>query len=99
MATTCFHHHDRETGRACTRCGRPACPDCLTQASVGSQCFECVRAARPKGTVRIRQTIARDPLVATKLIIAVNVSVFIYLAVRVQTVYGGSRSLTLVSDW
>ena len=32
--------------RACTRCGRPACPDCLIQASVGSQCFECVRAGR-----------------------------------------------------
>ena len=30
----------RLTGRRCTRCGRPACPDCLVQASVGSQCFE-----------------------------------------------------------
>ena len=59
--TTCFHHHDRETGRACTRCGRPACPDCLIQASVGSQCFECVKRGAPKQTVRIRQTLQRDP--------------------------------------
>src|SRR6478735_4237891 len=93
--TTCFHHQDRETGRACTRCGRPACPDCLTQAAVGSQCFECIRAARPKGTVRIRQTIARDPLVATKLIIAVNVALFVYLSIRDSTVNGGHTSLDL----
>jgi membrane associated rhomboid family serine protease len=53
--STCFHHPDRETGRACTRCGRPACPDCLTQASVGSQCFECIGATAPKTTDRARR--------------------------------------------
>jgi membrane associated rhomboid family serine protease len=89
---TCFHHQDRETGRACTRCGRPACPDCLVQAAVGSQCFECVRAGRPKGTIRIRQTIQRDPLIATKLIIAVNVAAFILIALRDQTVSGGGAT-------
>jgi membrane associated rhomboid family serine protease len=53
--TTCFHHPDRETGRACTRCGRPACPDCLIQASVGSQCFECARAGTPPRSERARR--------------------------------------------
>ncbi|MBW3667791.1 MAG: hypothetical protein KY443_01145, partial [Actinobacteria bacterium] len=43
---TCFHHSDRETGRACTRCGRPACVDCLHEAPVGAHCWECIRAAR-----------------------------------------------------
>ncbi|HEX3491373.1 MAG TPA: rhomboid family intramembrane serine protease [Streptosporangiaceae bacterium] len=28
---------------SCSRCGRPACPDCLRSAAVGQQCVECVR--------------------------------------------------------
>jgi membrane associated rhomboid family serine protease len=91
---TCFHHQDRETGRACTRCGRPACPDCLTQASVGSQCFECIRADRPKGTVRIRQTIERDPLLATKLIIGINVAMFALIFLRDSTISGNGPTST-----
>jgi membrane associated rhomboid family serine protease len=77
---TCFHHQDRETGRACTRCGRPACPDCLIQASVGSQCFECVKRGVPKKTVRIRTTLKRDPLIATKTIIALTVVGYVWIA-------------------
>ena len=89
---TCFHHQDRETGRACTRCGRPACPECLVQAAVGSQCFECVRAGAPKRGVRIRQTIERDPLIATKILIAINVVAFVVIAVRDGTVKGGGHT-------
>jgi len=88
---TCFHHQDRETGRACTRCGRPACPECLTQAAVGSQCFECVRAGRTKGTVRIRQTIQRDPLMATKLLVGINVAAFVLISLHDKTVTGNGR--------
>jgi membrane associated rhomboid family serine protease len=79
---TCFHHQDRETGRACTRCGRPACPDCLIQAAVGSQCFECVKRGVPKRTVRIRQTLQRDPLIATKLIASVTLGAVVLIAIR-----------------
>ena len=43
----CYRHPDRETGRSCTRCGRPCCSDCLQAVSVGSQCPECLREARP----------------------------------------------------
>jgi membrane associated rhomboid family serine protease len=86
---TCFHHQDRETGRACTRCGRPACSDCLTQAPVGSQCFECIRAAQPKRAVRIRQTMRRQALLATWSIIAINLAVYVYLSFRDQTLDGG----------
>lgn len=89
---TCFHHQDRETGRACTRCGRPACPDCLTQAAVGSQCFECIREGRPKGTVRIRQTIKRDPLIATKILIGLNVAVFVLVYLRDSTISGNGQT-------
>lgn len=89
---TCFHHTDRETGRACTRCGRPACPDCLIQASVGSQCFECVKRGVPKRTVRIRQTLNRDPLIATKLIAAITVGGYLLISLREGSLEGTGRT-------
>ena len=51
--TTCYRHPDRETGRRCTRCGRPACPECLREASVGSHCVDCVKAAAPTTRQRV----------------------------------------------
>jgi membrane associated rhomboid family serine protease len=59
---------------------------------VGSQCFECVRAGRPKGTVRIRQTIERDPLIATKLLIALNVAIYVYIFAVDATISGNGRT-------
>ena len=41
MAETCYRHPDRETGVACSNCGRPICPDCMTATSVGMRCPEC----------------------------------------------------------
>lgn len=79
--TTCYRHPDRETGRHCTRCGRPACPDCLTQASVGSHCVECVAASQPSTGQRITRAVASShSLIATKTIIAINVLAFLYIA-------------------
>jgi len=74
---TCFHHHDRETGRHCTRCGRPACGECLHQAAVGSQCWECIRAARPPTKERVRRSIAGRPIIATQILIGLNVVAFL----------------------
>ena len=39
----CYRHPDRATPVGCTRCGRPACPECLRSAPVGQQCVDCVQ--------------------------------------------------------
>lgn len=39
----CTFHPDRPTLLRCTRCGRPACPDCLRDAPVGAHCVACLR--------------------------------------------------------
>jgi len=77
---TCFHHKGRETGRCCTRCGRPACSDCLHQAAVGSQCFECVRAARPPTRERVRRWNATAGPLVTKVLLGINVAVYVLTA-------------------
>src|SRR5437660_12920402 len=78
--TTCFHHPNRETGRSCTRCGRPACPECLHDAPVGAHCFECIRAARPPTGERLRRWSATSGPLATKVLIALNVVVYVATA-------------------
>jgi membrane associated rhomboid family serine protease len=40
---TCYRHSDRETNVACSNCGRPICPDCMTSTPVGMRCPECAR--------------------------------------------------------
>lgn len=88
--TTCFHHTTRETGRACTRCGRPACPDCLHDAAVGAHCWECVREARPPARERVRRA-SRVDLIATKALVAANVVAFVAMQ-------GGDQRLHEI-DW
>ena len=77
---TCFHHTDRETGRSCTRCGRPACSECLHDAPVGAHCWECIRAARPPRGERLRRWNAGAGPLATKVLIALNVVVYLLTA-------------------
>lgn len=43
---TCAFHPDRPTMLSCTRCERPACPDCLVPAAVGMHCVACVSEQR-----------------------------------------------------
>lgn len=57
--TFCTFHPHLPTLRACTRCGRPACPDCLRDAAVGSHCVECI-GAQVKEMPRVRQTLVVD---------------------------------------
>lgn len=80
QAVTCYRHPDRETGIRCTRCNRPICPDCMVNASVGFQCRECVNA-QSSGHVQPRTiaggTVAADPFLVTKILIGLNIAVFI----------------------
>lgn len=82
-ALTCYRHTDRETGVRCTRCDRPICPDCMTPASVGFQCPECLREGRK--TIRQARTIAGAPVTAdspvTRLLLGLNVGVFLLIFV------------------
>ncbi|MBX7552691.1 rhomboid family intramembrane serine protease [Streptomyces sp. NPDC004232] len=81
----CYRHPDRETGVRCTRCDRPICPECMISASVGFQCPECVRGG--SGTGHAPQasaprtiaggTMTADPRLLTKLLIGINVAVFL----------------------
>ncbi|MEU5887826.1 rhomboid family intramembrane serine protease [Streptomyces sp. NPDC047461] len=81
----CYRHPDRETGIRCTRCERPICPECMVSASVGFQCPDCVRggsgtghspdAAMPRTIAG--GTIAADPRLITKILIGINLAVFI----------------------
>ncbi|MBB5854133.1 rhomboid family intramembrane serine protease [Amycolatopsis umgeniensis] len=86
----CWWHPNRPTGLSCARCDRPACPDCLREASVGFQCTDCVQAGRQQDRVQQKQyrdagygarTLAgaRQPRTAivTPILLALNVVVFI----------------------
>ncbi|MER6356718.1 rhomboid family intramembrane serine protease [Streptomyces sp. NPDC001634] len=81
----CYRHPDRETGIRCTRCERPICPECMVNASVGFQCPECVRTGSGTGHAPAASqprtlaggTVTADPRLLTKLLIGVNLAVFL----------------------
>jgi membrane associated rhomboid family serine protease len=99
----CYRHPDRETGIRCTRCERPICPECMVSASVGFQCPDCVRdgggsgpapaAARPRTIAG--GTVTADPRLFTKILIGINVAVFIAIQTRPSLV----KDLELLGAW
>ncbi|GGV69082.1 rhomboid family intramembrane serine protease [Streptomyces griseoloalbus] len=99
----CYRHPDRETGIRCTRCERPICPECMVNASVGFQCPECVSggtgtghapdAAMPRTIAG--GTIAADPRLLTKVLLGINIAVFIAVHIRPSLL----RDLYLIGEW
>jgi membrane associated rhomboid family serine protease len=77
----CYRHPNREAGRSCTRCGKSACSECLVQATVGSHCVDCAKAARPDVRTRARFWNARQTAVVTLALIAINVAVFVLMVI------------------
>jgi membrane associated rhomboid family serine protease len=69
---TCYRHRDRETGVACANCGRPICPECMTQTPVGIRCPDCsgrrVQVRRP-GFVLERSPNVTYLLMLTNLVV------------------------------
>lgn len=49
MTASCAFHPKIETALSCTRCGQPACPDCLTPAAVGQHCDGCTKGRPAAG--------------------------------------------------
>jgi membrane associated rhomboid family serine protease len=80
-APTCPRHPQREAWRACTRCNRVWCNECLVSASVGSQCVECVKAGRPPAAERIRRSVATKSFPATRVLLFTNVAVFVVMVI------------------
>ena len=74
----CYRHPDRETYIRGNRCERPICPDCMTSASVGFQCPECVAegrsAVREPRTALGARSISRPYVTLT--LIGLNVVIF-----------------------
>src|SRR5690348_5210412 len=89
---TCYRHPNRETGVVCARCERPICPECMTPASVGFQCPECVREGRATTRSPRRaplRTAGRQWGPVTLGLIAVNVAMFVVTAAA-SALAGGS---------
>ena len=80
---TCYRHPNVETFRICSRCDKPTCSDCLREAPVGFQCVECLKKATPTAAakvqrgVRVNKNLALSSTPVTKMLIAVNVIVFV----------------------
>ncbi|MCP2244808.1 rhomboid family intramembrane serine protease [Lentzea aerocolonigenes] len=91
----CARHSDRPTRLRCTRCDRPACPDCLRDAAVGSQCVDCVNEG--KRTVRRARTMAgaeqsEGRLVVTPVMIALNVIAYLVTVVQSGSLFTNQTS-------
>ncbi len=96
----CVRHPDRPTGLRCVRCDRPACPECLRDASVGYQCVDCVNEGQR--TVRRGTTVAgasqRTQLVVVPVMVVLNLLVFAFTAFQAGNIANNDRS-ELFDDW
>jgi membrane associated rhomboid family serine protease len=88
----CYRHPDRPTGLSCSECGRPICTECMTAAAVGLRCPEHAGAAKRPGALGTRRPVVRIPRAAaragsghapvTRILIAINVAVYLITAVQ-----------------
>ncbi|MFF0460689.1 rhomboid family intramembrane serine protease [Streptomyces mexicanus] len=100
---TCYRHPDRETGIRCTRCERPICPECMVNASVGFHCPQCARGGSGSGPAPAASrprtlaggTVTSDPRLFTKILVGINVAVFIAVSVHSSLL----DRLVLIGSW
>lgn len=91
---TCYRHPNRETGVACSNCGRPICPDCMTPTPVGMRCPECSR--EKTRVVRGPSRMGGVEPTATRVLIGINVVAFVAELATGSTMTTGRG--TLVAD-
>lgn len=90
---TCYRHPDRETSVACSRCGRPICPDCMTPSPVGMRCPECAgETTRVKRPAFAAGRSTQAP--ATFALIGINALIFV-----AQVAAGGGATSFDGSGW
>ncbi|HEY0516820.1 MAG TPA: rhomboid family intramembrane serine protease [Solirubrobacteraceae bacterium] len=70
---TCYRHPSRETGVACSNCGRPICPDCMTTTPVGMRCPECGKQRTQVKRMREMATLPR----VTYALLTINIAAFL----------------------
>ncbi len=102
---TCYRHSNRETGVACSACGRPICPDCMTPTPVGMRCPECARdRTRVRTAANVRNRVVRGSGLSrysiTEIILAINVVIFLAEVATGMPVLGesGGRAGKLFLD-
>jgi membrane associated rhomboid family serine protease len=97
---SCVRHPDRPTGLRCTRCDRPACPDCLREAAVGYQCVDCVNEGRRH--IRRPTTVAgaqlTQRLFVVPALIVINLVVFAFTAAQAGD-FGHNEVSELFVQW
>jgi membrane associated rhomboid family serine protease len=106
----CWWHPNRPTGLSCSRCGRPACPDCLREAPVGFQCTDCVHSGSQQqrrrhrgyqdagfGAVTIFGARLSPKVLVVPVLVAVNVLVYLLTAFQARSIWDNDHSL--VSQW
>ncbi|SEB41039.1 Membrane associated serine protease, rhomboid family [Amycolatopsis tolypomycina] len=94
----CWWHPNRPTGLSCSRCGRPACPDCLREAPVGFHCTDCVHSGGQEqrrqhrgyqdagfGQRTVFGARLSQSVLVTQVILAVNVLVFLATVLQAQS--------------
>jgi membrane associated rhomboid family serine protease len=93
----CYRHPNRETGVACSNCGRPICPDCMTSTPVGMRCPEC---ANQRTRVRSGQAAFTDEPMLTYILIGINVLIGLgaFLSGASTTGGGGLGGSQLLAD-
>lgn len=74
-AGSCYRHPKRQGGVRCQRCSRNICPACMTTASVGFHCPECI-SSKPAHVHTPRRIFNFDPVIV-KILIAANVLLFV----------------------
>lgn len=74
--TTCYRHPNNRAAVGCQRCGRPICTECMTQASIGHHCPECLAGSKQRVyTARNLPSSTGSPLLVA--LIAINVVVYL----------------------